>query len=111
MPLTPPSPRGEGAVPRIPLTLPSPRGEGGLSEEAHHVSGLAAVAGVEDAAEFGVGVEESVGFIDDERGLSFVDHSEESGGADIGGGHGVMYEFGKDVQQGGFPTTLFGRLN
>ena len=74
--------------------------------DADDVGGFAAVAGVEDAAEFVVALQEGVGFVDEEGGFSFLDDAEERRGTDIGGGEGAMDEFTEDAEQRGFAAAF-----
>src|SRR6266436_6674644 len=95
---------------KMALTLdPSPiRWERGTGGDAHDVSGFACVAGVEDAAELFVGVEDGVGFVNEECGAEFFDDAEEGGGADVGGDNGAADEFAQEGEEGGFAAAFFG---
>jgi len=66
------------------------------------------VAGVEDAAEFVVAVEEGVGFVDEQGGLHFFNDAKEGGGADVGRHDGAIDEFTQDAEQCGFAATFHG---
>jgi hypothetical protein len=72
-----------------------------------HVGGVAGVAGVEDAAEFVVGAEEGVSFINEQGGAHFFNDAEEGRGADVGGGNGPICQSIQDAQECGFAATFF----
>src|SRR5439155_1023466 len=82
----------------------------GLMSDSDDEGGFAAVAGVEDAAEFVVSLQEGVGFINEKRGEDFFDHAEEGGGADVGGGDGAVDEFEEHAEQSGFAAAFLRRL-
>ncbi len=87
------------------------RGGGGVPREvgdADDVGGVALVTGVEDAAEFVVGAEDGVGFVDEEGGLELFDEAKEGGGADVGGGDGAVDEFAKEGEEGGLAAAFDG---
>src|SRR5215467_12502495 len=69
--------------------------------DAHDEGGVARVAGIEDAAEFVVALEEGVGFVNEEGWAGVLNDAEEGGGADVGGGDGALDEFAEDGEEGG----------
>ena len=83
-------------------------GRSGLVDGAPDVGGFLFVAGVEDAAELVVAREEGVGFVDEEGGAHLFDDAEEGGGADVGGGHGVVCQVVEDREEGCFAAAFVG---
>ena len=79
--------------------------------DTQDVGGVASVACIEDTAQLIVGLEEGVGFVDEQSWAEFLDEAEEGRRANIGGRDRAMDEFAEDAQEGGFSAALFGGLD
>lgn len=81
---------------------------GRVLDNAQDPGAATGVAGVEDAPEFLIALEEGVGFVDEQGGPFFLNDAIESGRTDIGRGDCAMDELAENVQEGGFAAPFFG---
>ena len=76
-----------------------------IADGAQHGAALA-MAGIEDAAQLVIFVQEGVGLIDQERRLVAFDYPEQRGRGDVGGRQWTRHQTAEHVEQRGLAAAL-----